>query len=270
MAEKGFIPEKLRIEYFRKYYPYDRELAAIIDLYQSTGPKKLESHNFLKNPVVQNMHTYLVEYLLAFSRKWFNRNDFSVLDWGCGKCQVSYLVKKRNVKIISCDIDREKGDSSFGQDTPIADFAKINVIPLRHEYLLPFENETFESVLSFGVLEHVFDDKESLAEINRILKPNGLFFCFWLPYKHSFRQKIEQKKSNYHDKLYEMKRIKCLLQETNYNILDYWYRDLLPFRKIPFGRNHYRIMENFDNWLCRNTIFKYTATNIEFVANKIV
>ncbi|MDR0656882.1 MAG: class I SAM-dependent methyltransferase [Treponema sp.] len=272
MKKKGnkSVLKKIRIEYFAKYYPYDKELANIVDIKQTSGlRKKEESHIFLKNPVVQNMHTYLVEYLLAFSCKWFNKNTFSVLDWGCGKCQVSYLLKKRNIDVISCDIENQQSDSAFGQYTPIADFAKITVIPLSHKYLLPFNNETFDIVLSFGVLEHVPDDRQSLMEINRILKPSGLFFCFWLPNKYSWSQNLIRLKGNYyHDRLYTKNGIKHLLEETNYSLNDYWYRDFLPFRKIPFGRKNFRIMENFDNWICRNTLLKYFASNIEFVASK--
>jgi SAM-dependent methyltransferase len=214
----------------------------------------------------QNMHIYLVEYLLAFSRRWFAKNDVSVLDWGCGKCQVSYLLKKRNVDVVSCDIETTHADSSFGQYTPIADFAKIPVVPLKHPYLLPFDRETFDVVLSFGVLEHVPDDKHSLIEINRILKPKGLFFCFWLPYKYSWKQKREYLKgSHYHDRLYDIHTVKRLLDETQFTLLDYWYRDLLPKGYAP---PFYRKLENFDNWLCRNTPMKYLASNIELVAHK--
>ncbi|MDR1838272.1 MAG: class I SAM-dependent methyltransferase [Treponema sp.] len=263
-----FNPKRIRLEYFGKYFQYDTELAEIVDIKQTSEEKKYEQcHDFLKKPMWQNMHIYLVEYLLAFSRKWFNKNDFSVLDWGCGKCHVSYLLKKRDISVVSCDIEKaERADSAFGQYTPIADFAKINVIPLRHEYLLPFDNETFDVVLSFGVLEHVLNDKQSLIEINRILKPKGLFFCFWLPYKYSWKQKREQLKNGYyHDRLYDIKKVKHLLNETKYNLLDYWYRDLLPKHYAP---PFYRTMENFDNWLCRNTFAKYLASNIEFVASK--
>jgi SAM-dependent methyltransferase len=38
---------------------------------------------------------------------------------------------------------------------------------------LPFEDGSFDSVVCFEVLEHVFNIDEILAEINRVLKPNG-------------------------------------------------------------------------------------------------
>jgi len=269
MSVEYFNFKEFRKDYFSRYYPYDDELAKIIDVKQTSElKKKEESHEFLKKPICQNMHLYLVEYLLAFSRKWFGSNNFTVLDWGCGKCQISYLLKKRNTTIISCDIETDRGDSAFGQYTPIADFANIDVIPLKHEYILPFDEKTFDVVLSFGVLEHVQNDKQSLAEINRILKPNGLFFCFWLPYKYSWRQKLEHLKGiYYHDRLYTIKKVKQLLEESKFTLLDYWYRDLLPYRSKP---SFYRELEKIDNWLCRNTFVKHFASNIEFVANKKV
>lgn len=258
----------MREEYFTKYFPYDYELAKIVDIKQISELKKNEQSNeFLKKPMWQNMHIYLVEYLLAFSREWFNKNDFSVLDWGCGKGQVSYFLKKRNADVASCDIEApDRGDSAFGQYVPIIDSCKIDVIPLRHEYILPFDNETFDVVLSFGVLEHVPNDKQSLGEINRILKPNGLFFCFWLPYKYSWKQLKEHLKGrNYHDRLYNINKVNHLLKETGFNLMDYWYRDLLPKRYAP---TFYRKIENLDNWFCANTFLKHFASNIEFVANK--
>jgi len=264
----GFNPKDIRREYFAKYFPYDSELAEIVDIRQTSELKKAEqTYEFLKNPLVQNMHIYLVEYLLAFSREWFGKHNFSVLDWGCGKCQVSYLLKKRNIDVTSCDIETlDHADSSFGQYTPIADFAKINVVPLKHGYILPFPNESFDIVLSFGVLEHVPYDKESLIEINRVLKATGLFFCFWLPNKYSWRNKvIHMKGDNYHDHLYDNNIVRQLLEGSKMNLIDSWYRDMLPLKSKV---SDFRKIENIDNWLCQNTILKHLASNMEFVASR--
>ena len=40
---------------------------------------------------------------------------------------------------------------------------------------LPFDNSSFSNVVSFEVIEHVFDVSSFLKEVNRVLEPNGTF-----------------------------------------------------------------------------------------------
>jgi SAM-dependent methyltransferase len=274
LKQATLLSKKLRKIYFSKKISLDDELLKIVDIKPPENYKgNIQSHDFLKNPAIQNIHIYLIEYFIEFSKQWFKKGDFKVLDWGAGKCQVTYLTKKRKIDITSCDIELNcGGDSTFGQYTPIANYGKINVIPLKHPYLLPFDDETYDVVLSFGVLEHVENDFESLKEIYRILKSNGLFFCFWLPYKYSYKQNLHHLKGNfYHDHLYNKKIVKKILEKSKLTMLDYWFRDLLP--KTPFEKKrkmspYYRFFENLDNFICSLPIIKHLASNIEFVAYK--
>jgi ubiquinone/menaquinone biosynthesis C-methylase UbiE len=41
---------------------------------------------------------------------------------------------------------------------------------------LPFSDEYFDAVFDFGMLHHVVDWQAGVAEIQRVLKPSGLFF----------------------------------------------------------------------------------------------
>ncbi len=41
---------------------------------------------------------------------------------------------------------------------------------------LPFEDSSFDCVWSWQALEHVEDIEKSFSEINRVLRPNGVFF----------------------------------------------------------------------------------------------
>jgi 2-polyprenyl-3-methyl-5-hydroxy-6-metoxy-1,4-benzoquinol methylase len=41
---------------------------------------------------------------------------------------------------------------------------------------MPFENNTFDVVLSTEVLEHVLNPDAYLLEVKRVLKPGGIFF----------------------------------------------------------------------------------------------
>jgi SAM-dependent methyltransferase len=205
--------------------------------------------------------------MAMIAQNWFNNQSIKILDWGCGKGHVSYWLKKRNLNFVSCDVSNTGASSAFIINSPIITSANINIVELKHEYILPFDDSSFDVVLSFGVLEHVSDDLESLREIRRILKTNGLFFCFYLPYKFSYTQNIQHLLGHwYHNKLYSKKMVKELLIKSELNLLDIWHRALFP--KISFVPPFYETIEKLDNWLCNYSLLKYFATNIEFVAYK--
>jgi SAM-dependent methyltransferase len=168
---------------------------------------------------------------------------------------------------VSCDIERGADDSAFGQETPIIAAENIDVVPLRDTVKLPFESESFDIVLSMGVLEHVENDLASLMEIHRILKPRGLFFCFFLPFVGSWTQYLMRSKGdNYHDRLYTKSKVNSLLKETGFELQDFWHRQLLPKNSVRYPAYH--VFESVDQALVRFTPLKYLATNIEFVASR--
>ncbi|WP_414623382.1 class I SAM-dependent methyltransferase [Calothrix sp. CCY 0018] len=258
MNSKTFVA--LRRSYFQKPHPFNQQ---IFDLTLDA-----QSHAFLRNPACQNIYLYLINYVKVFSEYWFKKAlcELKTLDWGCGKGHISYLMGEMGAEITSCDV-RGDSDSSFGQNTPIIEKASINVVPLEHPYILPFKDASFDIVLSFGVLEHVPNHLESLQEINRILKPSGLIFCFFLPYNFSWTQRLAHLRGDfYHDRLYSKKMVKELLEQSKFELLDIWHRQLLPKNSISYG--NYHTFEFIDQWLTERTPLKYTATNIEFVACK--
>jgi SAM-dependent methyltransferase len=189
------------------------------------------------------------------------------LDWGCGKGHSTYLLNKLGVKIQSCDIISDEEDSAFGQETPIIKSCDINVIPLNHEYLLPFDDNSFDVVLSMGVLEHVQNDSLSLKEIYRILNKGSLFFCFFLPQRFSWTQFISKRMGdNYHDRLYTRTNVERLLKNADFEIKDFWHRQLFPKNTVKYFSPHF--FEMVDQSLVKYTPLKYLATNVEFVAQK--
>ena len=218
---------------FSKNHDFDEELAHILN--------DNKEYLFSKNPVVQNIYKYQIDYLCSFSKEWFKSETIKILDWGCGKGHVSYWLKKMKKNVTSCDVSNSGVTSAFVIDSPLYAKENIDVIELKHDYILPFNDSSFDVVLSFGVFEHVPNDLESLKEITRILRPNGLFFCFHLPYKLSYTQNITHILGNwYHSKLYGKKTVKKLLETVNLEILDIWHRALFP--KISFTPTPHFIM----------------------------
>jgi SAM-dependent methyltransferase len=263
----GFEPNlpscaEIRNLSFRKPLELDAELQSIA--------RSSPSHRFLTNPAALNAYSYLVDFAQAFSESRFGKpvSQISILDWGCGKGQVTFLLRKRGARVTSCDYRGGKtpnGDSSFGQDTPIIRAAEIAVDPMEDPVQMPYPDESFDVVLSFGVLEHVRSDIDSLRELRRVLRPGGILFCFYLPYFLSWTQRVSHLFGNeYHDRLYTSGRVRELLADTGYELLDLWYRQLLPKNTIHYPS--YRFAEALDQALVRFTPLKYLATNIEFVA----
>jgi len=252
----------LRTEIFSQAWPLDEEIREIATA--------LPSHSFLANPSGQYLYIYLTRFVKALSEKHFGRpfHDLSVLDWGCGKGHVSKLIRDLGPgHLDSCDLLSEGGDSTFGQEVPIIERFGISVTPLQHESVLPYDSSSVDVLLSVGVLEHVANEQASLAEITRVLKPGGLFFCFFLPTRFSWTQQVGRwRGDNYHDRLYTEGRVSEMLDAAGLELLDLWYRQLLPKNSMHYP--NFRLFERIDQFMSRNTPLRYFATNIEFVGTK--
>jgi SAM-dependent methyltransferase len=252
-------PAQVRTACLSAKLPLDEQLISL--------SRRAVSHSFLTNAASHNSYLLLLNYLQVFSEEWFGKPspELRILDWGCGKGFCSYLLKKQGFEVLSCDIERNADDSAFGQETPIIDAEKINVIPLRDSVALPFDGHSFDIVLSMGVLEHVQNDLESLNEIRRILKPNGLFFCFFLPFVGSWTQYVVRSRGdNYHDRLYTKRGVRDLLNRSGFKLIDIWHRQLFPKNSVHYPAYHF--FEAVDQTIVRFTPLRLLTTNIEFVA----
>jgi SAM-dependent methyltransferase len=252
--------KEIRLNSFSTHLPLDKDLAAIIEGY--------DTHSFLLNPSGQNIFLYLTYFVKNLIEYHFqDSSELKILDWGCGKGQFTYLLNKLGIPITSCDISSGAEDSAFGQATPIISYSSFSVDILTHSFELPYESNSMDVVLSVGVLEHVSNDFESLKEVNRILKNGGLFVCFNLPYVFSWTQRLAHLRGNfYHDRLYSKKLVYDLTKKTGFEILDLWHRQLFPKNTINYP--FYRLFESLDQSMVNSTLLKYLATNIEFVAMK--
>lgn len=235
------------------------------DAFLSEMRRKAASHAFLANST-QGVYTRQVNFLSAILNDYISREprNIKVLDWGCGKGHITYLLKARGFDVISCDIYKQNPDSTFGQETPIIDKLGISVVALEHRSKLPFETGRFDCVVSFGVLEHVYSDRESLAELRRILKVGGLLFVTFLPYCLSWTQAVARVRGNYyHDRLYNIKGFKRLATDSGFRVHRAALAQLFPKNSIPLSLD--KALEPVDRFLCSYSPLKYVATNIEAV-----
>jgi len=231
-----------------------------LDSYLLDVSMRAETHKFLGN-ATQGCYIRMVQLLTSiYTQQGRDLSKVRVLDWGAGKGHISYLLKAEGFNVTSCDVRSSADDSSFGQITPIIEEKSIDVISLYDPWILPFKDGEFDLIISFGVLEHVPNDFESLREIRRVVKRGGIFFFSFLPYWLSWTQGMAHLRGNlYHHRLYKTKALAQLAGNAGFKIASIWHGQLFPKNSVP----HSNLLERLDRFLTHSTPLKYFATNIE-------
>lgn len=126
--------------------------------------KLIRDSSYISTPLSIFVNPYyilrdsLYQNILAYSH--FLQGD--LLDVGCGskpyKSLFGHVQSYVGVDISTSSHDQTRTEIDFFYDGKI----------------LPFTAESFDSVVSFEVFEHVFELPDLLIEISRILKPGGL------------------------------------------------------------------------------------------------
>ena len=106
--------------------------------------------------------------------KWLRQEiprDSKLLDVGCGSGYAMNLATEDlNCECIGVDPD----PGAHGVGRYLKSLIKDESILKGFSENLPFENSKFDIVFSSHVLEHVNDEKQSLREMKRVLKDEGL------------------------------------------------------------------------------------------------
>ena len=107
-----------------------------------------------------------------------------VLDLGCGRGRHLHALYWHDVPLDVVGIDLSHGEvkaafDGFFQLPPPEPFSELRsaTTSAADAARLPFKNQSFDRIICSEVLEHVPDPDLVLAEIERILKPGGLFIA---------------------------------------------------------------------------------------------
>lgn len=102
-----------------------------------------------------------------------------ILDVGCGDGYfISNLYNKSNY-LYAVDVRRKEIDKAKKKYR----YVKFQNIKVGDK--LPFENDCFDVVTLFHVLEHIDSEKRIISEIERVLKPGGILYLS-SPYRGLF------------------------------------------------------------------------------------
>jgi len=130
----------------------------------------------MAKPTITGVKTYWNKNIVcggqALPNKWItellnsiNLKGKKVLDIGCGFGRFVYYLREKGIDAIGIDIS----ESSIK-------LAKDNNCAVGNAEDLQFENNSFDVVISLGVLHHTPDINKAIQEIWRVLKPDGIVF----------------------------------------------------------------------------------------------
>ncbi len=107
------------------------------------------------------------------------RDNDRILDLGCGEGRHAITAyMRKNVESVGIDLaikDLEITKERFCEFAEPDNTKKSLVISIANGSQLPFPAHTFDKVICSEVLEHIADYLAVVAEINRVLKPGGVF-----------------------------------------------------------------------------------------------
>lgn len=174
-----------------------------------------------------SLATYAQERLVYDKTLEYVPQGAHCLDWGCGNGHFSRFLIRSGYRTEAFSL----------HPIPPLLAGREDVIYKRGEkaspVLLPYPDAAFDAVFGVGVLEHVRDpggdEAASLAELERILKPNGLLFIFHFPNRWSW---LEWAKGlvghRQHPRRYTREQFVSFLSGIRLKIIDEGRYHLLP------------------------------------------
>ena len=124
-----------------------------------------------KKVMVSQKHAqYRIEHIERLLPYVNPKENQDYLEVGCGNGHTcKYLSRKYHLKVTGTEVDPEM--IQFAKEN-IDDIPSIRFLEM-DATKMPFEDNEFDIVLSFGVLHHINAWEKALEEIGRVLKPQG-------------------------------------------------------------------------------------------------
>ena len=116
------------------------------------------------------------ERRLQMIQRWIDLTDATILDTGCGLGTYLHAFAPYSSRRFGLELELDRAQKALA--------AAAGIVQAMGE-TLPFASDSFDFVFSNEVIEHVADDRQAVAEMVRVTRPNGriLIFCpnRWYP-----------------------------------------------------------------------------------------
>lgn len=173
---------------------------------------------------LEDRHWWFVgrrEILLSLlDRRLASDRGLRLLDFGCGTgTMAQHLARYGAVEAIDADRDAV----AFCRQRGLARVTHLS------GSRVPFDDEHFDVVTAFDVLEHIEDDAATLKELRRVLRPSGTLLCAVpaLPFLWGPQDEI-----SHHFRRYVRGDLRRRLQDAGFRVLRASYFNTIFFPAI--------------------------------------
>jgi len=198
-----------------------------------------------------------------------------LLDWGCGYGQLSHMLKARGVDVTSLEWHPTIPE---GEVRRLERFPDVEARYTQDPVRLPYDDASFDAVLSMGVLEHVQRPEDSLDELHRVLRPGGRLYVYKLPNRFSYLELMARLAGFYyhgqleHDRVYTRGAARRLVEAHGFAVEELALANMLPLGVT--GRIASRPRFTGAYWALNRALagvpgLNLAATDVELVARRV-
>jgi ubiquinone/menaquinone biosynthesis C-methylase UbiE len=228
----------------------------------------LEKYWYMPSDVLQRGIEANVWDLCLFQRP--------ILDIGIGNGKISNFIFKNNPQI---DVGIDSDESGLKNAKRTKKYIKILHANAEN---MPFENASFNTVVSNSTFEHIVNDFKAISEVARVLKNDGLFFTT-VPseYLQKWVLEYEEKKNMAHSQE-NLRKFNIRANHLHYRSLDNWKKYLKKnnletvFYKYYFPKKTallwYKLFKKFTHKLSKREIWSIIGDSriTKFIPKNII
>lgn len=176
-------------------------------------------------------NTYFKEYYKLERTHWWFTARKEILE-----SQIKNICDEKKIKILNVGVATGSTSemlSRYGDVTSV-EYDSTCCSFLRNELQmqvteasiteLPYENDTFDLVCAFDVIEHVEEDETAALELKRVCKPGGYVFCTVPAFKFLWSNHDDV---NHHIRRYTATQFKKLFDKNGRIIFQSYFNTLL-------------------------------------------